>query len=92
MKTYSPDDLAIQSERDVRVPGCARRAWVAALALVPVFAFAQGMQIPKPTPGLFPNPAAGKKLFAADCVQLLPLVIACISVKVSKMRPLLRVK
>jgi len=69
MRTYSRGDLAIQSERAVRVSGCVRPAWIAALALVPVFAFAQGMQIPKPTPGLWPNPAAGKKLFATTCVQ-----------------------
>jgi len=28
---------------------------------------AQTMQIPKPSPGLMPNPAMGKKLFAANC-------------------------
>ena len=38
-----------------------------------MLAFAQGMQIPKPTPGLFPNRAAGKKLFATDlCNVMLP--------------------
>lgn len=30
---------------------------------------AQTMQIPKPSPGLMPNPAVGKKLFAANCAS-----------------------
>jgi len=30
---------------------------------------AQGMRIPQPTRGLMPNPAAGKKLYEANCVQ-----------------------
>ena len=29
---------------------------------------AQTMQIPKPSDGLMPNPALGKKLFAANCI------------------------
>ena len=28
---------------------------------------AQGWQVPKPSPGLMPNPAAGKTLFAKHC-------------------------
>jgi mono/diheme cytochrome c family protein len=70
METSFPDDqVATEDGRNVRVTRRARLIWIAALALVPVFAFAQGMQIPKPTPGLFPNSAAGEKLFATDCVQ-----------------------
>jgi mono/diheme cytochrome c family protein len=30
---------------------------------------AQTMQIPKPSPGLMPNPAMGKKLFATSCAS-----------------------
>ncbi|MGA8051403.1 MAG: cytochrome c [Burkholderiales bacterium] len=45
--------------------------WLCALALglgtVPTYA--QTMQFPKPTPGLMPNPAEGKKLFAERCAQ-----------------------
>lgn len=37
------------------------------LAAVP--AMAQGWQIPKPTPGLMPNPAAGKPLFEKNCAS-----------------------
>ncbi len=32
-------------------------------------AFAQGMQIPKPSPGLMPNPVAGKGLYERSCGQ-----------------------
>lgn len=32
-----------------------------------VSAFAQTMQIPKPSPGLMPNPVLGKTLFAKQC-------------------------
>jgi cytochrome c len=32
-------------------------------------AHAQGMSVPKPAAGLMPNPAAGKTLYAAKCVQ-----------------------
>lgn len=49
-----------------------RRMWrlcALALALAASPAFAQSMQIPKPTPGLMPNPAVGKKLFAERCAQ-----------------------
>jgi cytochrome c2 len=55
------EDIVTQSLRAISI--------AAALLTAPVFAMAQGMQIPKPTPGLMPNPAAGKKLFAAKCVQ-----------------------
>jgi mono/diheme cytochrome c family protein len=30
---------------------------------------AQSMQIPKPSSGLMPNPASGKKLYAANCAS-----------------------
>lgn len=40
-----------------------------ALALWAAQALAQGMQIPRPSPGLMPNPAAGKRLFAQSCAQ-----------------------
>lgn len=42
---------------------------VAVLAglLLSAIAQAQTMQIPKPSEGLMPNPALGKKLFAANC-------------------------
>lgn len=32
-------------------------------------AHAQTMQVPKPSEGLMPNPALGKKLFAANCAS-----------------------
>jgi len=38
-------------------------------ALAPLAVHAQGKQIPRPTPGLMPNPTAGKKLFEARCAQ-----------------------
>ncbi len=40
-----------------------------ALAFVAASAAAQSMQIPKPTKGLMPNPASGKKLYEASCSQ-----------------------
>jgi len=40
-----------------------------ALAAVGGLAAAQGMQIPKPSKGLMPNAAAGKKLYAERCAQ-----------------------
>lgn len=46
-----------------------RLAAVAVLVLVPAIAFAQGMQIPKPSAGLMTNTGAGKKLYAAKCAQ-----------------------
>ena len=52
--------------------GAARRlvSWLLALAagVVPL-AQAQTMQIPRPSAGLMPNPAVGKKLFAANCAS-----------------------
>lgn len=41
----------------------------AALCLAAAQAWAQGMQIPKPSPGLMPNPVAGKALYARTCAQ-----------------------
>lgn len=38
-----------------------------ALALVAGAAHAQGWEVPKPSRGLMPNPAAGKALFARHC-------------------------
>ncbi|MBI3149535.1 MAG: cytochrome c [Betaproteobacteria bacterium] len=32
-------------------------------------AVAQGLQIPKPSPGLMPNPAAGKSLYGKHCAS-----------------------
>jgi mono/diheme cytochrome c family protein len=40
-----------------------------AAGLIALPAGAQAMRFPVPTPGLMPNPAAGKKLFAAHCAQ-----------------------
>lgn len=46
------------------------QAWIPAVLLFAAAqAQAQAMRIPKPTPGLMPNAAAGKKLYAANCVQ-----------------------
>lgn len=43
------------------------------IALVPLLVagqtLAQGMQIPKPSPGLMPNPAAGRGLYERTCAQ-----------------------
>ncbi|GAB3540329.1 hypothetical protein GCM10027343_09260 [Noviherbaspirillum agri] len=52
----------------------AMKRWKFALALVTGIGFAsalhaQTMQIPKPSAGLMPNPAMGKKLFAANCAS-----------------------
>ncbi len=44
-------------------------AIAACLAMTTGVAAAQGMQIPKPSKGLMPNSAAGKKLYAERCAQ-----------------------
>lgn len=50
-----------------------RRAWpIASLLLalgMGLEAHAQSMKIPKPSESLMPNPALGKKLFAANCAS-----------------------
>ena len=38
-------------------------------ALISLPAAAQSLQIPKPSPGLMPNPAAGKPLFEKNCAS-----------------------
>jgi len=38
-------------------------------ALISLPATAQSLQIPKPSPGLMPNPAAGKSLFVKNCAS-----------------------
>lgn len=42
---------------------------VTALLALPGLVAAQGMKIPRPTPGLMPNPATGKPLFLAHCAS-----------------------
>lgn len=42
---------------------------VLASSFLTTMASAQGQKIPKPTPGLMPNPAAGKALFETDCAK-----------------------
>ena len=47
-----------------------RLFWIPAsllVALLPSLAMAQGWSIPKPGPGLMPNPVMGKALFANHC-------------------------
>lgn len=46
-----------------------RKSILAIGILVAVPALAQGSQIPKPSPGLMPNPAAGKPLFEKNCAS-----------------------
>ncbi|HEY0845019.1 MAG TPA: cytochrome c [Noviherbaspirillum sp.] len=48
-----------------------KRRCLAALAasLLSGLAMAQGMQIPRPSEGLMPNPARGKTLYAANCAS-----------------------
>ncbi|GAB3551813.1 hypothetical protein GCM10027343_36450 [Noviherbaspirillum agri] len=54
---------------------CRRLAWLSMSALAGAFmlvtasAGAQTMQIPRPSAGLMPNPALGKKLYAANCTS-----------------------
>ena len=49
--------------------------WSVAMALLASFLFgagavvAQTLQIPKPSEGLMPNPALGKKLYSANCAS-----------------------
>lgn len=48
-----------------------KRRILAALlaALLPVAVHAQGRQIPRPTPGLMPNPSTGKNWYEKYCAQ-----------------------
>jgi mono/diheme cytochrome c family protein len=39
------------------------------LVMTGITAYAQGWQIPKPSPGLMPNPAAGKTLYEKNCAS-----------------------
>lgn len=74
--------LAPAARRHLPVPGSTvkRKAdmvnfmqarYVAALVLsaVALPAMAQGGQVPKPSAGLFPNPAAGKSLYEQNCAS-----------------------
>ena len=49
--------------------GMTRVAAGIALILAPALASAQSMQVPRPSAGLMPNAALGKKLFSANCAQ-----------------------
>lgn len=48
--------------RGLRVAGL-----IAILGMSSLSVQAQGWQVPKPSPGLMPNPAVGKKLFGTHC-------------------------
>ena len=52
---------------DSRPSATPLRRWLGALALAPLPLFAQGMQIPRPSPGLMPNPAIGKPTYEQHC-------------------------
>lgn len=39
------------------------------LSAISLTAFAEGMQIPRPSPGLMPNPAVGKTLYSDNCAS-----------------------
>lgn len=45
------------------------KIFLCAASLISLSAMAQGWQIPTPTPGLMPNPAAGKPLFEKYCAS-----------------------
>lgn len=45
------------------------RVLLSATVFITLPALAQGWQIPKPAPGLMPNPAAGKALFEKNCAS-----------------------
>lgn len=47
----------------------ARYAVALILSAVALPASSQGGQIPKPSPGLFPNPGAGKSLYEKNCAS-----------------------
>lgn len=46
-----------------------RRCAILLVFLLPLAVHAQGRQIPRPTPGLMPNPAQGRALFEKSCAQ-----------------------
>jgi mono/diheme cytochrome c family protein len=59
--------------KNINLRTCAARRLASALfglcMLLGLDAQAQTMQIPKPSEGLMPNPALGKKLYAANCAS-----------------------
>jgi mono/diheme cytochrome c family protein len=61
--------LAIPApRRDTRLQLCLLALLIVAAAIsLPVAA--QGMPVPQPSPGLMPNPAAGKTLFEKNCAS-----------------------
>ena len=60
----------IEESREIRMikrynkVGCG-----ALLSLMASLSFAQGWQVPQPSPGLMPNPAQGKTLFLQNCAS-----------------------
>lgn len=63
-------DMVIVESREIRMikrynkVGCG-----ALLSLMASLSFAQGWQVPQPSPGLMPNPAQGKTLFLQNCAS-----------------------
>ena len=63
-------DMADMARREGAVGKVRRRLCVTGLfALFSLTVQAQGWQVPKPSPGLMPNPAVGKKLFEKHCAS-----------------------
>ncbi|EXI89427.1 MAG: putative bifunctional cbb3-type cytochrome c oxidase subunit II/cytochrome c [Candidatus Accumulibacter regalis] len=69
MKKTPNRSLAIPApRRDTRLQLCLLALLIVAAAIsLPVAA--QGMPVPQPSPGLMPNPAAGKTLFEKNCAS-----------------------
>lgn len=62
--------MADMARREGAVGKVRRRLCVTGLfALFSLTVQAQGWQVPKPSPGLMPNPAVGKKLFEKHCAS-----------------------
>lgn len=60
--------MAVTARQKAAMNKIRRRQFAAGLiAWFSLSVQAQGWQVPKPSPGLMPNPAAGKTLFAKHC-------------------------
>lgn len=67
-KTLNRSLAIAATHRHIRLQPCLIALLVVTAAIsLPVAA--QGMQVPKPSPGLMPNPAAGKVLFEKHCAS-----------------------
>ncbi|WP_295488006.1 cytochrome c [Accumulibacter sp.] len=67
-KTFSQSRAICANDRYPRLPLCLLTLVIVAMA-ISLPAAAQNIQVPQPSPGLMPNPAAGKALYDKNCAS-----------------------